>query len=171
MPTTNVTATTVPTPAIMAAAGITPVNMYSTATAMKLAAILNDYDKQVVRDAHQLRTYITNKLIVLSASGNHGTELRALELLGKTSDVGLFLDKSEVTVVHTNSADLGESLKTKIQNILSRNYTPEEPPVDAEFEDVEEEEEEEEEDDYDPDEDTGVGKTDDYDPDEDTVGV
>ena len=126
---------------------------------MKLAAILNDYDKQVVRDAHQLRTYITNKLIVLSASGNHGTELRALELLGKTSDVGLFLDKSEVTVVHTNSADLGESLKTKIQNILSRNYTPEEPPVDAEFEDVEEEEEEEEE------------EEDDYDPDEDTVSV
>lgn len=153
MPTTNVTATTVPTPAIMAAAGITPVNMYSTATAMKLAAILNDYDKQVVRDAHQLRTYITNKLIVLSASGNHGTELRALELLGKTSDVGLFLDKSEVTVVHTNSADLGESLKTKIQNILSRNYTPEEPPVDAEFEDVEDEDEDDYEDDYDPDDD------------------
>jgi hypothetical protein len=119
---------------------------------MKLAAILNDFDKQVVRDAHQLRTYITNKLIFLSASGNHGTELRALELLGKTSDVGLFLDKSEVTVVHTSSEDLGESLKTKIQNILSRNYAPEEPPVDADFEDVEDEEDEEEnEPDYDPD--------------------
>ena len=143
MQTTNVKPPTAPTPAIIAAAGLTPTNMYSTATAMKLAAILNDYDRQVVRDAHQLRTYITNKLILLSASGNHGTELRALELLGKTSDVGLFLDKSEVTVVHTNSADLGESLKTKIQNILSRNYTPEELPVEAEFEDVE--------DDYEPD--------------------
>lgn len=141
------------TPAMPTATGtpraspLTPTNMYSTATVMKLAAILNDYDKQVVRDAHQLRTYITNKLIFLSASGNHGTELRALELLGKTSDVGLFLDKSEVTVVHTNSADLGESLKTKIQNILSRNYAPEEPPVDADFEDVEDEDEPDEDDD------------------------
>ena len=129
---------------------LNPSNMYSTATALKLALILGEYDKQVVRDAHQLRTYITNKLIFLSATGNHGTELRALELLGKTSDVGLFLDKSEITVVHTDSAALGESLRSKIQNILSRNYTPEERPsrssaneehpVDAEFKDVDAEE-------------------------------
>tara|TARA_R110000868_G_scaffold228869_1_gene481810 strand:- start:3869 stop:4252 length:384 start_codon:yes stop_codon:yes gene_type:complete len=89
---------------------------------MKLAAILSEYDKQVVQDSFQLRTYITNKLIFLSDSGDPKTELRALELLGKTSDVGLFIDKSEVTVVHTSSSVLGETLKNKIQNILSRKY-------------------------------------------------
>ena len=99
-----------------------PSNLYSTATAMKLAAILSEYDKQVVQDSFQLRTYITNKLIFLSDSGDPKTELRALELLGKTSDVGLFIDKSEVTVVHTSSSVLGETLKNKIQNILSRKY-------------------------------------------------
>lgn len=95
-----------------------PNNIYSSATALKLAAILSEYDKQIVRDAVQLRNYITNKLISISDSGNTRDELRALELLGKISDIGLFIEKSEVKVTHTASTELENTLRGKIEKIL-----------------------------------------------------
>jgi hypothetical protein len=95
-----------------------PNNIYSSATALKLAAILSEYDKQIVRDAVQLRNYITNKLLSISDSGNTRDELRALELLGKISDIGLFVEKSEIKVTHTASTELENTLRGKIEKIL-----------------------------------------------------
>ena len=48
--------------------------------------------------------------------------IRALELLGKVSDVGLFAEKSEVTITHQTSDDLKDKLREK----LSRLVNPEE---------------------------------------------
>ena len=59
--------------------------------------------------------------------------IRALELLGKISDVGLFTDKTEVTITHKTTDELRESLRAK----LSRLVNPEEDVVDAEFVDAE----------------------------------
>lgn len=95
-----------------------PQDLYTSKVALKLSALLNEYDKQVVKDAVQLRTYITNRLIEISACGNTKDELRALELLGKVSDVGLFVEKSEINVVHTNSASLEHAIKDKINRLL-----------------------------------------------------
>ena len=44
--------------------------------------------------------------------------LRALELLGKITDVGLFTEKSEVTVNHRSSQELVTSLRAKIQKLM-----------------------------------------------------
>ena len=111
--------------------------VYNTATAAKLAAILNEYDRQVVHDAAQLRTYITNKLVEISGSKENkktSDVLRALELLGKVSDVGLFVEKSEVTVTQTSTALLEATITSKIQQILARaEAAGNAVPVDAEF--------------------------------------
>ena len=69
----------------------------------------------------QLRTYITNRLIEISNCGNSKDELRALELLGKISDVGLFVEKSEITVVATTSAAIEHSIKDKINRLLGQH--------------------------------------------------
>ena len=45
-----------------------------------------------------------------------------MELLGKVSDVGLFAEKSEVTITHQTSDDLKDKLREK----LSRLVNPEE---------------------------------------------
>jgi len=111
-------------------APILPNNIYSTATALKLAALLSEYEKQVVRDAAQLRTYVTNKLIEISGSGNPRDELRALELLGKVSDVGLFVEKSEIKVTHTATAELEDSIRGKIERLLKAKMFPEASPSD-----------------------------------------
>lgn len=86
--------------------------------AVHLGALLSEYDKQVVQDATQLRTYITNKLLEISSCGITKDELKALELLGKISDIGLFVEKSEVQITHTASADLEDLIREKLDRML-----------------------------------------------------
>tara|TARA_Y100000356_G_scaffold84761_1_gene70556 strand:+ start:104 stop:913 length:810 start_codon:yes stop_codon:yes gene_type:complete len=102
--------------------------LYNTYTASKLATILTEYDQQVVADAAQMRTYVTNKLIEVSSCGDTKQELRALELLGKISDVGLFSEKTEINVNHTTD-QLEHAIKDKINRLMGQVH-------DAEFEEV-----------------------------------
>ena len=102
--------------------------LYNTYTATKLATILTEYDHQVVEDAAQMRTYVTNKLIEVSSCGDTKQELRALELLGKISDVGLFSEKTEINVTHTTD-QLEHAIKDKINRLMGQVH-------DAEFEEV-----------------------------------
>ena len=44
--------------------------------------------------------------------------MRALELLGKISDVGLFAEKSEVTVTHQSTEDLRNKLRGKLEKLV-----------------------------------------------------
>lgn len=97
-----------------------PVSIPTTQSALKLAALLTEYDKQVVQDALQLRTYITNRLIEISSCGIAKDELRALELLGKISDVGLFVEKSEINITTTSPAQIEHAIKEKINRLLGR---------------------------------------------------
>jgi hypothetical protein len=42
-----------------------------------------------------------------------------LELLGKISDVGLFAEKSEVTITHQSTDDLRERLRSKLAKLAN----------------------------------------------------
>ena len=102
--------------------------VFNTYTASKLSTILTEYDHQVVEDAAQMRTYVTNKLIEVSSCGDIKQELRALELLGKISDVGLFSEKTEIHVTHTTD-QLEHAIKDKINRLMGQIH-------EAEFEEV-----------------------------------
>tara|TARA_R110000822_G_scaffold119655_1_gene252774 strand:- start:20 stop:859 length:840 start_codon:yes stop_codon:yes gene_type:complete len=107
----------VPGPVPKQKTGIAPAQVFNTYTAVKLGSILSEYDKKVVEDSAQLRTYVTNKLVEASGCGDMKYELRALELLGKISDVGLFAEKTEIIVTHTADS-LEHAIKDKIARIL-----------------------------------------------------
>jgi hypothetical protein len=101
--------------------------------------VLEELDVQVVKDTDQLRRYITNKLIQISNCGVSKEELRALELLGKISDIGLFVEKSEIKVTHTTSAALESSIKERISRLMEmskKEEVKEEVIEDAEYEEV-----------------------------------
>jgi hypothetical protein len=49
--------------------------------------------------------------------------LKALELLGKHSDIGLFTERSEITVHHTTSTALESSIKERIKRLLNSDVT------------------------------------------------
>lgn len=95
----------------------------SRGAATHLAGILNEYDKQVIVSAHQVRTYITNKLLEISACGDPKVELKALELLGKHSDIGVFTERSEITITHKTSSDLEEAIKERVKRLLNADVT------------------------------------------------
>lgn len=113
-----------------------PPDLYNGAVAIRLQALLSEYDKNIVADATQARTYIMNRLLDLSACGDTKHELRALELLGKMSDIGAFTEKSEITITHKTSDDLRKAIEDKLKRLLLVNTANAE---DAKVNNVEEE--------------------------------
>lgn len=85
--------------------------------------LIRQFDFQAFADAQQARNFITNKLIKIADCGDPKIELKALELLGKHSDVGLFTERSEVTVHHTSSSSLENSIKERIKRLLNSDVS------------------------------------------------
>ena len=90
------------------------------ATVQHLFMMLSDYDHQVVQEAVQLRRFVTNKLIEDAGLSDPRHRLKALELLGKISDVGLFSEKTEITVKNLSQEDLQTQIKNKLFKILGK---------------------------------------------------
>lgn len=107
-----------------------PAELNTPAIAAQVGALLKAYDQQVIADAVQLRTVITNKLLLISDCGDTKYELKALELLGKIQDVGLFTEKSEVTVIHKTTEDLEAAIRDKVRRLIHSNTIDVEPLVD-----------------------------------------
>jgi hypothetical protein len=55
--------------------------------------------------------------------GDPKLELKALELLGKHSDIGLFTERSEITVHHTSSKGLEDSIKERVKRLMNAEIT------------------------------------------------
>lgn len=95
----------------------------TTPAALRLTRqILDEFGHQIVDSAVEVRHMVTNKLIEETENPDARIRLRALELLGKITDVGLFTDRSEVTVTHQTSDDLRNRLKSKLMKL--KNVTP-----------------------------------------------
>lgn len=94
-----------------------PSDVQRSATATYLRALLADYDHEVVQTAVQIRQFVTNSLIEEAAPGNKN-RIRALELLGKISEVGLFTERTEVTVRHQSATELEEKVRDKLIKLM-----------------------------------------------------
>lgn len=98
---------------------VPPQAINTPAKALVLSALLNEYDLDVVRSAQQLRNYIKLKYLELSDSGNAKVELKALEMLGKLSDVGAFTERIDINVTHRTTEELEADLARKLSSYLS----------------------------------------------------
>jgi hypothetical protein len=70
-------------------------------------------------DAAQARAAITNKLMEIADCGDPRYELKALELLGKHSDIGIFTERSEITINYKNPEELEKAIKERVKNLLN----------------------------------------------------
>jgi len=107
-----------------------------------IKTLVEEYAKEVFDSPQQARSFITNKLLELSTCGDPRHELRALELLGKLSDIGAFSEKSEVVVTAKSSADIDRQIREKVNEILLRRGVSLEKVIDAEVVEVPKEEDE-----------------------------
>lgn len=96
-----------------------PKHVTSSAIAGVLRATVKTLDFQAFEDIQQARNFITNRLVELATCGDAKLEIKALELLGKHSDVGLFTERSEITVHHTTSEALERSIKERVKRLLN----------------------------------------------------
>lgn len=83
-----------------------------------IAALLDEYDRTVVKSAAQLRTYVTNRLILETENPDPRIRIKSLELLGKISDVGLFTDKTEITLRHRPTEELEQMLRERLTQVV-----------------------------------------------------
>jgi hypothetical protein len=95
------------------AATLTPASLVLT------NSILQEFGQLVAENAAQIRHMVTNKLILETDNPDPRVRIRALELLGKISDVGLFAEKSEVTVTHQSTEDLRLKLRSKLAKLVN----------------------------------------------------
>ena len=87
--------------------------------AIFVEGILTAYDMEVVQDSKRLRHYVTNKLVVESENPDSRIRMKALELLGKISDVGLFAERTEVTINNRSTVELETSLRDKLRRLMN----------------------------------------------------
>lgn len=83
--------------------------------------ILHAYDLEVVKDAKRLRHYVTNRLIMETENPDARIRMRALELLGKISDVGLFTERTEITINNRSTVELENSLRDKLRKLMNKD--------------------------------------------------
>jgi hypothetical protein len=102
---------------------------------LKLEALLTQYDHMVIQDAQQVRTYVTNRLLEESNDPDPKVRMRALENLGKISEVGLFTERKEITIRDKSTEDLTELLRNKLTRLIDGDAREIEDAEDAEFED------------------------------------
>jgi hypothetical protein len=85
---------------------------------VQIKALLSEYDHLVVQSAAQIRTYVTNRLIQDSSHPDARIRIRCYELLGKISDVGLFTEKTEITMRQRPTAELEQLLRERLMKTI-----------------------------------------------------
>jgi len=55
----------------------------------------------------------------LADCGDPRYELKALELLGKHSDIGIFTERSEITINYKSPEELEKAIKDRVKNLLN----------------------------------------------------
>lgn len=110
--------------------------------ALAAAAFIREYGRQKAIDVAAARAAVTNKLMEIANCGDVRYELKALELLGKHSDIGIFTERSEVTIRYQDPEKLEEEIKARVKRLLNATVI-DEVPLEAsldELEDIEFEE-------------------------------
>lgn len=106
-----------------------PVKDRTPGTVKHLNAILSEYDRELLDVHRRLRNYVTNKLIQDSADEDAKVRLKALELLGKVSGVGLFSDRIDVNVTTRSVKDIETEIR-KTLNLYEGEYSEVKPQAD-----------------------------------------
>lgn len=88
-------------------------------TALAASAFVKTYGHNLAHDVTEVRAALTNKLMEIANCGETKYELKALELLGKHSDIGLFTDRSEITINYKDPESLENAIKERVKRLLN----------------------------------------------------
>jgi hypothetical protein len=88
----------------------------------RVVGMLSSYDWQFVEESQRIRGFIVTKLLEeAEAHPDAKVRLRALELLGKVTDVGLFSERIEVKKTDISDADLDRQIREKLEKFVAKS--------------------------------------------------
>lgn len=85
---------------------------------LHLEALLSEYDKDLINVSARLRSFVTNKILLETMDEDAKVRLKALELLGKITSVGLFSDRIEVDVRHRSIEEIDNELQVMLEKYM-----------------------------------------------------
>ena len=85
-----------------------------------LAGMLTQYDWDYVDQAKEMRGYVAAKLLEETTNPDPKIRLRALEMLGKLTEVGSFTERIQVTKIDATEDELQARLRAKLTSLLPR---------------------------------------------------
>jgi len=91
---------------------------FNTETALWMDDLLQRYNNAIVEDTVRLKTYVTTRLVEESDGEKAADRLRALESLGRLTQLGLFADKLEISVNNKSTDELKEELNKKLARYM-----------------------------------------------------
>ena len=96
-----------------------PVPLRTPIAAIAARSFLHEYGQSLAMDVVQVRTALTNKLLEIANCGETKFELKALELLGKHSDINLFTQRSEININYNSPEALESAIKERVKRLLN----------------------------------------------------
>jgi succinate dehydrogenase flavin-adding protein (antitoxin of CptAB toxin-antitoxin module) len=83
-----------------------------------LEAILSEYDRDLLNVSTRLRSFVTNKLLLETVDPDPKIRIKALELLGKITNVGLFSERIDINVTHRTIEQVDQELDQILEKYL-----------------------------------------------------
>ena len=83
-----------------------------------LVNMLTAYDWEFIQQAKELRGYAVAKILEEVENPNASVRLKALALLGKVTEVGLFTEKIEVKKAELSDDELDQRIKDKLNKFM-----------------------------------------------------
>ena len=84
-----------------------------------LTGMLTAYDWEFVEQAKELRGYAVAKILEECEHPTASIRLKALQLLGKVTEVGLFTEKIEIKKTEMSDADLEQRIKDELNRFMN----------------------------------------------------
>jgi hypothetical protein len=93
-------------------------NIKTPEAVQRLVGMLSAYDWEFVQQAKEIRGYTVAKLVEETEHPNANIRLKALGLLGKVTEVGLFTEKIEVKKTEMSDIELEARIKDKLNRFM-----------------------------------------------------
>lgn len=94
-------------------------NLKTPKAVQHLVGMLAAYDWQFVEQARELRGYAVSKIVEETQSPDARIRLRALELLGRVTEVALFTERVEVTKKDASEDEIERRLRERLSKFLT----------------------------------------------------
>lgn len=90
----------------------------SPAAVQRLHVMLTEYDWEFVNQAKEIRNYVVGKIMTETTHHDARIRLKALELLGKVTEVSAFTDRVEIKHTQVDEEELKARLREKFERYL-----------------------------------------------------